>query len=41
MPETWRVVTICSVKPLADTLIGALRDLGHEPVALLAPRRSP
>ena len=30
---------ICSIKPLADSLIGALRDLGHEPVALLGPRR--
>jgi len=39
MPESLRVFAICSIKPLADTLIGALRDLGHEPVALLAPRR--
>ena len=39
MPETWRIFVICSIKPLADSLVGALRDLGHEPVALLAPRR--
>jgi methionyl-tRNA formyltransferase len=38
--ESWRVVAICSVKPLADALVGKLRDLGHEPVALLAPRRA-
>ena len=30
---------ICSVKPLADELVGTLRGLGHEPVALLGPRR--
>ncbi len=39
MPESLHVFAICSIKPLADTLVGALRDLGHEPVALLAPRR--
>jgi len=39
MADSWRIVAICSVKPLADALIGKLRDLGHEPVALLAPRR--
>lgn len=39
MPEILRIVTICSIKPLADALVGALRDLGHEPVAVLAPRR--
>ena len=32
---------ICSVKPLADALVGTLRELGHEPVALLGPRREP
>ena len=40
MVDSWRIVAICSVKPLADALVGKLRDLGHEPVALLAPRRS-
>ena len=34
----WRVVVICTVRPLAEDLIGKLRALGHEPVALLAPR---
>jgi methionyl-tRNA formyltransferase len=40
MPESLRIFVICSIKPLADSLVGALRDLGHEPVALLAPRRN-
>ena len=39
MPESWRVSMICTIKPIADTLAGALRELGHEPVSLLAPRR--
>jgi methionyl-tRNA formyltransferase len=39
MPGAWRIFVICSIKPLADSLVGALRELGHEPVALLAPRR--
>ncbi len=39
MPESLRIVVICSVKPLADALVGTLRELGHEPVALLGPRR--
>src|SRR6476619_113177 len=39
MAESLRIFVICSIKPLADSLIGALRDLGHEPVALLGPRR--
>ena len=39
MAESWRVVTICSIVPLAHSLIDELRELGHEPVALLAPRR--
>jgi methionyl-tRNA formyltransferase len=37
--ESWRIVAICTIRPIADALVGALRDLGHEPVALLAPRR--
>jgi len=32
---------ICSIKPIADALAGKLRELGHEPVALLGPRRPP
>ena len=39
MAESWRVVTICSIAPLAHSLIDAVRELGHDPVALLAPRR--
>ena len=31
---------ICAIKPLADALAGTLRELGHEPVAVLAPRRA-
>lgn len=40
MSESLRIVTICSIAPLAHTLVGALRELGHEPVALLGPRRN-
>ena len=39
MPESFKTFVICSIKPLADVLVGSLRDLGHDPVALLAPRR--
>jgi methionyl-tRNA formyltransferase len=39
MAESWRIVAICTIRPIADALVGALRDLGHEPVAVLAPRR--
>jgi methionyl-tRNA formyltransferase len=39
MAESLRIVVICSIKPLADALVGTLRGLGHEPVALLGPRR--
>jgi len=39
MAESWRVFTICSIAPLAHTLVDAVRELGHDPVALLAPRR--
>ncbi len=41
MNESWRIFVICSIRPAAEVLVGALRDLGHEPVALLAPRRPP
>lgn len=41
MSERWRIVCICTVAPIASALVGALQDLGHEPVALLAPRRPP
>jgi methionyl-tRNA formyltransferase len=40
MPESWRIFLICSIRPLAESLVGALRDLGHEPVAILGPRRA-
>jgi methionyl-tRNA formyltransferase len=40
MAESWRVFMICTIKPIADALSGALRDLGHEPVAVLAARRA-
>lgn len=39
MPESLRIVAICSIRPLAESLVGTLRELGHEPVAILAPRR--
>ena len=38
MAESWRICMICTVRPIAHVLAGALRDLGHEPVALVAPR---
>jgi methionyl-tRNA formyltransferase len=40
MSDPWRVFMICTIKPIADALSSALRDLGHEPVAVLAARRS-
>ena len=33
MPESLRVVTICSIAPLAHALVGTLRELGREPIA--------
>lgn len=39
MAESWRIVLICTIRPLADALAGRLRELGHEPVAVVAPRR--
>jgi methionyl-tRNA formyltransferase len=39
MAESWRVFMVCTIKPIADALSRALRDLGHEPVAVLAARR--
>ena len=39
MAESWRVVMVCTIKPIADALAASLRELGHDPVALLAPRR--
>jgi methionyl-tRNA formyltransferase len=39
MADSWRIVAICTIRPISTALVGALRDLGHDPVALLAPRR--
>ena len=40
MEGSWRVCMICTIKPIADGLAASLRELGHEPVALIAPRRA-
>ena len=39
MAEPWRVFMICMIRPIADVLAGKLRELGHEPVAVLGARR--
>ena len=39
MPESLRIVVICTIRPIADAIVGTLRDLGHDPVAVLGPRR--
>ena len=39
MAESWRVCMICTIRPIAETLAAGLRELGHEPVAIVAPRR--
>ena len=39
MAENWRIVAISSIRPIAETLIAKLRELGHDPVALLMARR--
>jgi methionyl-tRNA formyltransferase len=36
-----RVVVISFVAPIGAGLVGVLRDLGHEPVAIMGARRSP
>ena len=41
MAESWRVCMICTIRPIAHVLAGALREQGHEPVALVAPRPAP
>jgi methionyl-tRNA formyltransferase len=38
--QAWRVAIITSVAPIAHAFADALRQLGHEPVAVLTPRRS-
>jgi methionyl-tRNA formyltransferase len=37
----YRIVVISAVLPVAEPLISHLRELGHDPVAWLLPRRSP
>lgn len=37
----WRVALISTVTPVAELLVAALRELGHEPVAVISARRSP
>ena len=37
--ERWRVFVVCTVRPVAEVLVEKLRELGHEPVAILGPRR--
>ena len=39
MAESWRVFMICTIQADRRAPLEALRELGHEPVALLAPRR--
>ena len=39
MAESWRVFIICMIRPIAEVLAGKLRELGHEPVAVLGARR--
>ena len=39
MADSWRVCMICTIRPIAEVLSSTLRELGHEPVALVAPRR--
>ena len=37
--QAWRVAIITTVAPIAQAFVNAVRELGHEPVAVLAPRR--
>jgi methionyl-tRNA formyltransferase len=39
MAESWRVFLVCTVRPIGEVLTATLRELGHEPVAILGPRR--
>jgi len=40
MPESLRIVVVSTIAPIVQALVGTLRDLGHDPVAVLAPRRA-
>jgi hypothetical protein len=42
--QPWRVAIVSSVLPIVEPLVGAVRDLGHEPVGCCrrgAPQRAP
>ena len=39
--QAWRVALITTVTPVAELLVPALRELGHEPVAVISARRTP
>lgn len=38
--QPWRIAVITSIAPIANAFAGALRELGHDPVAVLSPRRA-
>ena len=38
--DHWRIVLISAVLPVVEQLVPYLRELGHEPVAWLMPRRA-
>ncbi len=40
MADPWRVLIVCTIKPIADALTAKLRELGHESVAILGPQPS-
>jgi methionyl-tRNA formyltransferase len=40
MPESWRIALITTVPPVAEFMVPALRELGHEPVAVISARRT-
>lgn len=39
MPAPWRIALITTVTPIAEVLTDALRQMGHEPVAVIGARR--
>jgi methionyl-tRNA formyltransferase len=39
--ERWRIALITTVTPIAALITPVLRELGHEPVAIISARRSP
>ena len=38
-PSGWRIAIISGVLPVVEPLVPCLRELGHEPIAWLMPRR--